>query len=1802
MSVGSNIRAGLAYVEVTAETSKLQKNLTAAQAELRNFGSACTAVGRDLLMVSAAMAAPLVLSIKSFAKFDDQMRLVRAVTQATDGDFADLTTTAQRLGRETSYTAQQVAEGMTSLGRMGFKPAEIQNAIAPVMNLARATGTELAESADIAANSLRIFGLESTKMSSVADVLTTTANGSAQTLTDLFEALKMAGPQARVAGESITDTSASIGVLANMGIKGSLAGTALRKSFSRMAQTKVQDILKSVGVEAVDSSGNLRKMADILTDLARGMQGMGSAEKIAFAEEIFDIRGSLAGLSLTTNIKGLEDFRVKLQDIEGVAAATSKAMDAGIGGSFRLFMSAVEGAMNAIGAAVNKTLQPLIDKITVVINEITKWIEANAGLVTAFAVAVAGAAAFGVALIAIGLASKSVAAGITVVQTAMKSLSVVQGLVVAQGTVLGNSLSLLTQAFTNYKNAAIPAMVGTSQLLAALNLPLDVRAKQIAAGLVLMKNAEAAAAGKNILAAKFSAVCAALKSLNSATIAATVSTKAHAVAEAASALGTKVLIGVRSLAAGVTALFSAANIKAAATATAGGAANLFLALTTKAVAAGYLIATAAATAFCAIPVTWILIAVGAALVAVVYALSRAGKYTAQLSDKMRELREKGDELRKTDQLRMERLKQLADKQQLTNVEMAEAKKLAAALQQKYGELGISISDNAQRITLLNTAIGNLGNIEMKVDGAEDLDKVNRLKALSMQVKLETGDQAEAEKLIGELSAKYGELGVEVDKVSGRIVALSDAARRMKSFEVEVTDSDDLEKLTRLKQLSFELDLTIPEQNEAEYLIAELGEKYSELGVTVDRVTGRIVKMNTAAGSLRDVELKVRGEEDLAKLQRLKALSLEVDLDINGQAEAEQLVSELTAKYGDLGLEVQKAGARITAMNDAVSRLRAVELQVTGEEDLAKFEKLKSLSMELSLDASGQEKATALIAELSKKYGALGVAVDQATGRIATLNTTVGNLQDVRLRVSGEEDLQKLDRLKSLSMKLELDTSEQAEATRLVGELEGKYGSLGIAVDGASKRIVALDGAATRLRNLKIDVDDTEARQKVDRLEELMNQPQKLDASGQAEAGKLIEELEQKYGSLGLAVDAASGRIIKLNSLVGQIQDIRPRITVPEDLGKLDRLQKLSIKVSLDVDEQAEAGRLVSELTAKYGDLGIAVESASAKISSLNATATRLNSVRLQVTGQEDLEKLNRLKALSLKVNLEAGEQTEADRLIGDLGKKYGELGVAVDKTAQKIVRLNTAGGQLRDISIKVQGAEDLGKLDRLKELSLTSSLDSGQQDLANQLISDLTAKYGQLGVSVDAVKGRIVAMTDAQRQFAQATQIIQAGNDPLKETHLAQLERLKKLAEQESLTADEQVEAQKIVNALNGSYGSLGLGIDTITGKLNMAAGAQSKLNDAMKEATLAELDAEMAEVQANMKELEKENEALMSYWNHNLWSQMSGAQDEALGKLEVNGDKAVANLKRLNALRQRKKAVEQDHPGATTGEDGTGSPEQIGRNVEEDKARQAAAADAAEKAADRIAEIDKKLARERQTELQNEIQDIEELRDEYKALIKTMLDFERSKPEKEQDKKKIAELEGKLADADKVAQERIKKAQDKAREKMEKDVADLQGNFDRTAEDIQKRRAEDAKDREIDKALKENPAEGINMLNDLINSSKAAASAAKAEFDTAMADAQKDGTIDDKERERINKAQQEYSASESLVDKYEARLREAQEATSKNSGPSVQGNFLAAALENLGSGGTAADRTAKATEAIADNTKKANTLLKKGSGIGTFK
>ena len=890
MSASANIRAGRAYVEVTAETSKLRANLNAAQSQLRDFGKACQGLGRDMMALGGALSLPFILAERSFAGFDDKMRLVQAVTSSTGEQFDQLTKTAQRLGRETSFTAQQVADAMIGLGRMGFNPSEIVSAIDSVLNLSRATGTDLAESADIAANSLRIFGLEAEKMSQVSDVLTATANGSAQTLTDLFEGLKMAAPQAASCGESIEETCAALGVMANMGIKGSLAGTALRKAFVQFADTKVQAMLREVGVESVDASGNLRKMATVMRDIAVATAKMPTAERLSFMKDVFDVRGMMSGISLTANIDEMDKFLARLKDVSGAADETARAMDRGIGGSFRLFRSAVEGTMNAVGEALTETLKPMTDDVTAVINTFTKWVEANRGLVTSVAATVASVATLGGALFVLGTTSRVLGTGVGVVSKAVSGVSGLFGLLAKKGIVVSNAFSLMARAFADYRNASVPALVGTSKLLASLNLPIDRRAKQIAANLVLMSNAETAAVAKSAIAAKFasfeaalkrinvatvtatvsaklhgialakaavaakfdgmiagirgltastvaatvsaklhglalartamaakfdgmiaslrnlnlttvaatisakmhtaavgktavaakfggmlaalkgvnaatasatvsanlhtaavartsvaakfSGIIAAIKGLNRATIAATVSAKAHAAAETLGSLAAKASTAAHTAFAAVSAAVTASHAKAALGAAAAGTANVALALTTKLVAAGYLAAASAAAAFCAIPITWVLIAVVGALVGLCAYMASATKHTAALSDEMGKLREKGDDLRATDQLRMERLQQLADKEKLNNAEMQEAEKLSNQLKSRYGALGITI-DKAT------------GSISMATDAQERFNAAMKAQALQ---------QVEAE--MAELQKNIRELGEENQSLCG----------------------------------------------------------------------------------------------------------------------------------------------------------------------------------------------------------------------------------------------------------------------------------------------------------------------------------------------------------------------------------------------------------------------------------------------------------------------------------------------------------------------------------------------------------------------------------------------------------------------------------------------------------------------------------------------------------------------------------------------------------------------------------------------------------------------------------------------------------------------------------------------------------------------------------------------------------------------------------------------------------------------------------------------------------------------------
>jgi len=404
MASQSNIKAGEAFVRLFLKdelTRVLTRTLRKVGQKFSRFGRSLRSFGKRLTITSLAVLAPLGYATKIFADFDDQMRLTKAVSGATGAEFQSLTDQAKELGRTTSFTASQVASGMAQLGRAGFAPGEIDQAIGGMLNLARATGTDLSEAADIAAASLRSFGLAAGEMDRVADVMTAAANNSAQTLTELGDSMKLAAPIANEYGLSLEDTAKAIGTLANFGIKGTMAGTGLRQGLLQLSDPSIRTKLSGLGVSLDD-------FGQTMLDIGRVSQEMSGPERLAFLKELFGRRAAGAGAKLGK--EAFEKLSEAIDQAGGTAAKTAKEMDAGIGGTLRRLWSAIEGSVIAIGESLAPALENLATKLMDVGGWISRFVEKNPQVITQIASIAAGALAAGVAITGIGIAISGIGA------------------------------------------------------------------------------------------------------------------------------------------------------------------------------------------------------------------------------------------------------------------------------------------------------------------------------------------------------------------------------------------------------------------------------------------------------------------------------------------------------------------------------------------------------------------------------------------------------------------------------------------------------------------------------------------------------------------------------------------------------------------------------------------------------------------------------------------------------------------------------------------------------------------------------------------------------------------------------------------------------------------------------------------------------------------------------------------------------------------------------------------------------------------------------------------------------------------------------------------------------------------------------------------------------------------------------------------------------------------------------------------------------------------------------------------------
>ncbi len=203
---------------------------------------------------AAALVIGIISATRVLAGFGQQMAAVRAITGATEQQFALLENEARRLGATTRFTAQQAADGLEFLARAGFSAEDATEALEGTLNLASAGMLDLASSADIVSNVIQQFGLDTAETNRVVDVLAVTAANSNTNVFQLGEAFKFVGPIARALNISVEDTSELLGLLGNAGIQASNAGAGLRRAFFGLINTtpKAAKALATLGLTTKD--------------------------------------------------------------------------------------------------------------------------------------------------------------------------------------------------------------------------------------------------------------------------------------------------------------------------------------------------------------------------------------------------------------------------------------------------------------------------------------------------------------------------------------------------------------------------------------------------------------------------------------------------------------------------------------------------------------------------------------------------------------------------------------------------------------------------------------------------------------------------------------------------------------------------------------------------------------------------------------------------------------------------------------------------------------------------------------------------------------------------------------------------------------------------------------------------------------------------------------------------------------------------------------------------------------------------------------------------------------------------------------------------------------------------------------------------------------------------------------------------------------------------------------------------------------------------------------------------------------
>lgn len=408
--------AGVDTGNLTGASSKLStqiEDLKAKQEEAAsgaaNFGEQSVAAFGAIQQAIAAAGITAALHeiyeaymecVTIAGNFEEGMSNVEALSGATADEMAHLSDKAKELGATTKFTAQEASDAMGYMAMAGWDAQEMLSGMDGVLQLAAASGEDLAMVSDIVTDNLTAFGLTAADTARFADVLAAAATNSNTNVSIMGETFKMSASIAGALGYSVEDVAIAVGLMANSGVKGSIAGTALKNTFNGLLEgvTLTGAAFGEYDYTAVKADGTMKSFSDTIDELRVYFDQMSEAERVNNAMTIAGQRG-YNGLLAILNATD-EDYASLTNNINNCTGAAQRMAAVkldNMNGQLTIMKSAWDGLKISLGEQFTPVMRNLYSLGTDLFDLLNSFVKEHPALVKAAAafVAVLGAVVVG---------------------------------------------------------------------------------------------------------------------------------------------------------------------------------------------------------------------------------------------------------------------------------------------------------------------------------------------------------------------------------------------------------------------------------------------------------------------------------------------------------------------------------------------------------------------------------------------------------------------------------------------------------------------------------------------------------------------------------------------------------------------------------------------------------------------------------------------------------------------------------------------------------------------------------------------------------------------------------------------------------------------------------------------------------------------------------------------------------------------------------------------------------------------------------------------------------------------------------------------------------------------------------------------------------------------------------------------------------------------------------------------------------------------------------------------------------------